>query len=1066
MKRHSLTTITVLLALLITISLMTSAATPPPLSPYQITRTEIEAAIRQAIDRQEAASLAFLMYETRIANIVISPDQSWAKADLIPVDPATGLSVPAEPGLAIVSRSGKDWRAFLPSDPAWLEALRSSPDELLPRQDKDSWLADYRLAAQNITGLGPFGGYLLPWTAGESKYLTQSVHHDKYTPSGNAHYAFDFASGGTINPMFNILAAKAGRVARFYDGYPNGDPNNANLIVLEDTTTSPTTYQLYLHLAQNSIPPELRTIGAEVRQGQFIGIADDTGQSSGNHLHFMVHTNPASYWGTSVDITFRDVGINGGRPRIAADLAYCRDDATYQDVCDATSPTYISGNYLNSDRTPPVGDIFTPLNGSALTSPDLHLEGWASDAGSGLASAQFLARYNGSWHAIGSAYSTSPFSMEWNLCASNVPDGPVDLALRLRDQAGNQTLNLPGLRHVIKNYTCPVLPPACTPGANQVALFADPAYIGSCTLFAVGSYPTAAALGAVGADNAASIQVGSNVLATLYFDPSYGGRSQTFSVSDSNLADNRIGSDQVSSLVVSQRNSLPAVPFLKWPTDNASAFTWAQPSLSLVWEDGGGATEFEARLISPTKTITMPLSAALVWHLGSLANGDYTWQVRAHNSAGYSAWSGSYHFTVQYQQTNQQSIAITSPYTDTMENGSNGWQNSNNWDQTTIDNHTPGGAASWMYDVNDATTGYDDGKPSTGDLTSPAISLPAGTPSTLSFWYLYETESPGIHWDQRWVQLSVNGSPFVNWLLLSDDPPNYWLRSPLIDLSVFGGSTIRVRFHFETLDNTANSYRGWFIDDFSISTSPIAACADSYEPNDVPGQALSISPNSSITSQICPGGDVDYYRFTGTVGDQVGISTAAQVSGSQLDTVLILLDSDGASTLAQNDDLVPYTLTDSFVTYKLTRSGTYYIKLRAWDHPTGGGSDYSYTLRLVRENTTPVAAFVSPPSGSFLPESPISVTIVAQDASSGISHIEFYWHSGDWLNDRWTLLGTDWDGQDGWNTTFDVSAIPYQSGIGLFAWVYDWAGNRIGIGVWNLTKAHEILYLPILTTGP
>ena len=48
--------------------------------------------------------------------------------------------------------------------------------------------------------------------------------------------------------------------------------------VLEDRTTTPVTYQLYLHLAQDSIPATLRVIGAQVRRGQFIGVADDTGK--------------------------------------------------------------------------------------------------------------------------------------------------------------------------------------------------------------------------------------------------------------------------------------------------------------------------------------------------------------------------------------------------------------------------------------------------------------------------------------------------------------------------------------------------------------------------------------------------------------------------------------------------------------------------------------------------------------------------------------------------------------------------------------------------------------------
>ena len=115
--------------------------------------------------------------------------------------------------------------------------------------------------------------------------------------------------------MYRLHASKAGTVWRTRWDAPNGDDSDmGNYIVLKDTSTTPTTYQLYLHLAQDSIPLELRAEGAYVAQGDFIGIADDTGKSTGHHLHFHVHTNPDSYWGTSVDITFDDVDINGGRP--------------------------------------------------------------------------------------------------------------------------------------------------------------------------------------------------------------------------------------------------------------------------------------------------------------------------------------------------------------------------------------------------------------------------------------------------------------------------------------------------------------------------------------------------------------------------------------------------------------------------------------------------------------------------------------------------------------------------------------------------------------------------------
>ncbi len=190
---------------------------------------------------------------------------------------------------------------------------------------------------------GAFGGYRLPWAGGETIALAQSVGHDRYTPSGSAHYAFDFFKPGTPAGTFDVYAARGGTVKeavwRFQDG--SGE-SPGNYIVLEDRSTSPTTYQLYMHLAQDSIPEGLRTPGVPVRQGQFIGIAGNTGISSGNHLLFMVHTNPSSYWGQSVDITFDDVMINGGRPRIESDLPYCQ--AT--DVCDGIQNTYVSGNAL------------------------------------------------------------------------------------------------------------------------------------------------------------------------------------------------------------------------------------------------------------------------------------------------------------------------------------------------------------------------------------------------------------------------------------------------------------------------------------------------------------------------------------------------------------------------------------------------------------------------------------------------------------------------------------------------------------------------------------------------
>ncbi len=257
------------------------------------------------------------------------------------------------------------------------------------------------------------------------------MNHDAYTPSKAAHYAFDFARGGYPSAMFNVHAAKGGRVYKAAWSYANGNPMYTNLLVLEDTTTEPTTYQLYMHLAQDSIPIEFREKGAYVGQGQFIGVADDTGVSSGNHLHFHVHTNPASYWGHSVDITFEDVLINGGRPRNKGDLKYCLNDAVYQDVCDETSYTYTSRNFPNPDYILPTGDITSPAYGATITSDTVEIKGWATDEGTGIKSVQIIAKHSGEWQPISEVMTTTQFTKVWDLCKDQVPDGPVSLALEI-----------------------------------------------------------------------------------------------------------------------------------------------------------------------------------------------------------------------------------------------------------------------------------------------------------------------------------------------------------------------------------------------------------------------------------------------------------------------------------------------------------------------------------------------------------------------------------------------------------------------------------------------------------
>ena len=1035
--------------------------TPAPEGVEELDR--IQTAVENAIAAESENVLSFLVNHEQVENIEISPDGDTAIAWIVLKDPETGEILPIEPGLAFaVKDPDTGWSVILPSAPNWVDQLQGAPAELVSEELKQFWL---EMLAEQIesANLGPLGGYLLPWAKGNLAWLSQSVAHDKYTPSGSAHYAFDFYVPQT---MFNLYASKPGIVwyAR-WDVSNNNHVGVGNYLVLQDNSTNPATYQLYLHLAQNSIPPALRARGAPVVQGQFIGIADNTGQSSGHHLHFQVHTNPNSYWGTSVDITFADVAINGGRPRVHnsyySDLPYCQHNSTYNDVCDQVQSSYISGNTVAGDITPPYGGITKPAKGSSVNSGQVLIEGWAKDDGSGLDKAQIIANFQGSWLELGSSFSSSPFSLNWDMCGSNVPDGPVSLALQIWDKQGNQAFGLPGLVHFTKSYACPP-PPTCSPNQDQVALFAGSNFAGSCKILGVGDYPGSASFSSVGDDNLEGIKVGANVLATLFSDGNYSGRGETFAANDSNLADNLIGSNTVSSLRVRLRSSPPDAPAVLISPKAASVFA-PTPSLSLSWRIPAGATEFQARINGPGgETISDWLSAPF-WHLDSaiLSAGAYSWQVRARNSSQTSAWSATSTFTVS--SGGLPSSSVTAPLSEAFESGASSWTASGLWNLINDTNRSHAGSVhSWYY--GEADGDYKNDSPNLGDLTSPEILLPAENQDyTLRFWYRYKTEGSEKHWDQRWVQISENGGAFKNVLQLVDDPESFWL-GPRIDLSPYAGSSIRVRFHFETLDGAFNNFEGWYIDDFEIATAPIEACSDT---NNAPGQATLIGYGQTINELICPGGDIDYFKFSASAGDRVvvDIDTPVDNQPDDADLYLFLLDSDGNSVLAENDDEVFAVRRDPHLGYLFNRAGTYYLKVRSWAHPSAGGSAYPYVLRLAKDNTPPAASFTYPVNGSYLPDGKFTLQVDASDAS-GISHVDFIWHSGNWLYEKWSALGSDWDGSDGWTYTFDTKALAEQNDIAFYTHVYDWAGNWRGAGTWELkldrTPPAIILFMPLV----
>ena len=259
-------------------------------------------------------------------DIEFSEDKQEAMLWMAEKDLKTGENIANEPRviLALYNNENEIWELHTAADDDFYALLSNSAfqeSELAMRYEED----DTKAVTNGIV----YGGYRLPWRSGQPKSLTWSVGHSSCA-EGYCTYAYDFADG----TMFELLAAKGGYVYHWRDICANGNSACTNSITLEDRSTSPWTYQIYLHIAQNSIPKALKTRGAYVWQGMKIANVDDTGYSSGHHVHLMVvqkttlNTCSTYCWGKSVDITFRDVTINwdaatqGGRPRLPGEATW------------------------------------------------------------------------------------------------------------------------------------------------------------------------------------------------------------------------------------------------------------------------------------------------------------------------------------------------------------------------------------------------------------------------------------------------------------------------------------------------------------------------------------------------------------------------------------------------------------------------------------------------------------------------------------------------------------------------------------------------------------------------
>jgi len=447
--------------------LLTAAQTQPP-----TTASAVEAeGLWQAYQNRYQADLTInsndplaTLFEPVLDHAFISPDGKTGVLWLALKD-HTGRILATEPGLVLAVRENENWRIVYSGESEWQQIKASLPANFLP--------ASLQSAPENQldqTINAPITGYYLPYVAGTKHRLEGSVlHFNDYPALGYpscsyeyCQYAYDFTDSG----HFPLVASKAGVVVSSRDSCYDGNTGCTNYIVLQDVVGG--AYQIYLHLAHNTIPDHL-TNGTYIGRGNYIGDTDDTGYSTSEHVHFMVTTSfwyggDGYPWGYSVDMRFADVTINGGIPRTCYEVTHLPiyDNAT-QCIGSKTDPLnpqndwFVSGN---PGASPPTGSLTRPTAGAVVaggSNPLMDVTAETSDDVR-VVRAVLQAKINGTWTEISpevtNPSSTGVFDWDVNLCQAGPLNGPLEVALKLWDHEGN-VVGLLSKRTITVDHACP-----------------------------------------------------------------------------------------------------------------------------------------------------------------------------------------------------------------------------------------------------------------------------------------------------------------------------------------------------------------------------------------------------------------------------------------------------------------------------------------------------------------------------------------------------------------------------------------------------------------------------------
>jgi len=159
------------------------------------------------------------------------------------------------------------------------------------------------------------------------------------------------------------------------------------------------------------------------------------------------------------------------------------------------------------------------------------------------------------------------------------------------------------------------------------------------------------------------------------------------------------------------------------------------------------------------------------------------------------------------------------------------------WHQSGLNPYSP--QKSWWCG-NETTADYDNDSTVQEAIISPTIVLPhVEIPVYLEFNEWWEVESD---YDQCFVDISTDGG--YNWDRIREGIPGSsggWITTTM-DISIYWNSEIKIRFMFDTGDDIANNFPGWFVDDVRVYFNDFDFLFISPQGGSIPGgQGFDIS---------------------------------------------------------------------------------------------------------------------------------------------------------------------------------------------------------------------------------